>query len=306
VYLHTEFGWNRTIFRAVRARKPKRDRQRDGQRDKPKLIFPRFLRKAVDNKGKVAHVILFTLYFIQSMWGFTASLFNPCGLAGWPWGRHTCPWVVWLGFESRHCYKLSPWCFTDREGDQCVCVCAVLQMNVKLDIPSHSISWWTTKIPWNLSLRVSELPLARWPTSKFLLRFTGGTTSVAQPHLQQWCHQQPLQTQWKNQKWKCPLPALLSHYCFINKHIINIHRQKGKCINSNTMVAQNKWKSHGWEEPHSFSFFISLSWTPSSIKYKTCQKGVRDPCEPTAIHIWCQLHLWTSSYSWLPFWGGWW
>ena len=55
-----------------------------------------------------------------------------------------------------------------------------------------------------------------------------------------------------------------------------------------------------------FFFLISLSWTPSRIKYKTCHKGRGAPCEQTAIHIWCQLHLRTSSCSCLPFLGGWW
>jgi len=115
----------------------------------------------------------------------------------------------------------------------------------------------------------------------------------------------------KEPKIKVPPHHSHPHYCFINQHIINVHRQKRKCINSNTMATQNKDKTSrkamvGKNLLFLFFSLISLSWTPSRIKYKTCHKGRGATCEQTAIHIWCQLHQGTSSCSWLPFQGGWW
>ena len=59
------------------------------------------------------------------------------------------------GFESKLGYKLQPWCFTDRVIHQCVG--PVSRMDVKLDVPSAGISWWSLKIPRCPSRRVGEL-----------------------------------------------------------------------------------------------------------------------------------------------------
>jgi len=42
-------------------------------------------------------------------------------LTGWPWGAHTCLYVVWPDFESRPSDKLSSLCFVGGVIHQCVC-----------------------------------------------------------------------------------------------------------------------------------------------------------------------------------------
>ena len=122
-------------------------------------------------------------------------------------------------------------------------MCAVLQMNVQLGIPSHSVSWWALKIPWNLSRSVGELSLARWPNS-----WHTHSNDATSSH-----HKQNERT--TNESAPPPHHSH-PHYRFIKKHIINFQRQKG---NSSTATPRRhktriKQAEKPWWGRTSYSF----------------------------------------------------